>query len=128
MIEAKTLSVSEPPETKDPMFSVQGLTALGVGRAAQPHMNLHLPLPVPGQLFPRSNDEAVVQMVVVHGGLSNIGRLSEAEILASTDSNLNQAALEQAASLGLPGARDQPGATAQSGQAFFTFEFVARRQ
>jgi hypothetical protein len=67
----------------------------------------------------------MVQVVVLHGNLSPDNRLSETEILASSDSTLNQTALDRAAQWKLGPGRTQPGATAQSEEMLFTFEFLA---
>ncbi len=130
VIEARTLSVSEPPDAKDPMFSTNGLTALGVGRVTNPMQAARIVFPaiVPGRPYPTSNADAVVQMVELHANLSLEGRFGETEILTSTDASLNQAALDQINKMNnLLGGRNQPGATQQSGHIFLTIEFVTRR-
>jgi hypothetical protein len=122
--EARTVSVTDPPARTDPMFSPAGLTPLGSGRAMNPGMNIALPVIAPGQRFPTTNANAVMQAVTLHGNLAGDGHLSEAEILASSDPTLNQAALKQAESVFKARAQNQPGATAQSSELILTFEFI----
>ncbi len=124
VVEARTVSVTDPPPGTDPMFNPEGLAPLGSGRAMNPGMNLAIPAFVPGQRLPASNANASMQMVTLHGNLAGDGHLSELEILASSDLSLNQAALSQAASVALGRAEKQPGATAQSSELLMTFEFV----
>ena len=124
VLEAQTVSVTDPPARTDAMFDTAGLTALGAGRAMNPGMNITFPTAVPGQGFPRDNASAAIQMVTLHGNLSGDGKLSEVEILASTDPGLNQAAIAQASSLAQMRAQNQPGATAQSSELLLSLEFV----
>ena len=60
-----------------------------------PGFNMPIVMPAPGRPLPSSNAEAAVQVVTLHGSVSD-GGLSEVEILASTDASLNQAALDRA--------------------------------
>ena len=70
VVEARTISVTDPPDSKDPMFNPAGLTALGVGRAMNPGSNQPIMMPVPGRPFPTSNANAVLQVVVLHGNVA----------------------------------------------------------
>jgi hypothetical protein len=126
VIEAKTISVTDPPDAKDPMFNPAGLTALGAGRAMNPGSNMPLMMPVPGRPFPTSNANAVLQVVVLHGNVAGDGRLSEVEVLASSDPSLNQAALDRATSLMQTRFQAQPGATAQSREMILTLQFLSQ--
>jgi hypothetical protein len=116
--------VTDPPARTDAMFDTAGLTALGAGRAMNPGMNMAVPMPVPGQRFPVSNDTASMQAVTLHGNLAGDGALREVEILASSDPGLNQLAVSQAKSMALGRAQNQPGATAQSSELILTLEFI----
>jgi hypothetical protein len=130
VVEAK-IAVTEPPEPNDPMFSTAGLTAQGVGISmamTTPRAGMRIPTSVSGQPFPRTNEEAVVHMVTVHGNVSKEGGLTEAEVLASTDASLNGIALQQAKEMGFGGRQNPSGAVQQSSHAIFTFEFLTRAQ
>src|SRR4051794_3596974 len=94
--EARTVGVTDPPPSSDALFNPAGLVALGAGRAMNPGFNMPIVTPAPGRPLPTSNAEAAVQVVTLHGNVSGDGRLSEVEILASTDASLNQAALDRA--------------------------------
>ena len=126
VVEARTISVTDPPDSKDPMFNPAGLTALGVGRAMNPGSNQPIMMPVPGRPFPTSNANAVLQVVVLHGNVAGDGRLSEVEILASSDAALNQAALDRTTSLTQARVQGQPGGTAQSRELILTLEFLSQ--
>jgi hypothetical protein len=126
VVEAKTISVTDPPDSKDPMFNPAGLTALGVGRPMNPGSNMPIVMPAPGRPFPTSNANAVLQVVVLHGNVTGGGKLNEVEILASSDASLNQAAIDRATSLTQARAQGQPGATAQSQELILTLEFVTQ--
>jgi hypothetical protein len=120
--EARTVGVTDPPARTDAMFDTAGLTALGSGRAMNPGLNSAIPVFAPGQHFPIAN--AAMQAVTLHGNLAGDGKLSEIEILASSDPGLNQAAINQANSVAHVRAENQPGATAQSSELVLTLEFV----
>jgi hypothetical protein len=72
-----------------------------------------------------SSTNPVIQVVILHGNVAQDGQLSEVEVLSSTDAALNQNALDRAKQRDrMPFAQTQPGATPQSHEMFFTFEFV----
>jgi hypothetical protein len=126
--EARTVGVTDPPPPTDAMFHTAGLVALGAGRAMNPGFNMPIVMPAPGRPLPNSNADAAVQVVTLHGNVSGDGRLSEVEILASTDATLNQAALDRANTLAQGRMQRQPGATAQSSELVMTLEFVTSAQ
>ena len=126
VITAKTESVSDPGDPKSALFDPAGLTPLGVGSAMTPAINLRTMAPFDFNTL-RSAKSLGVQEVVLHGNMSPDGHLSETELLASTDASLNQKALDQASQFGKnfgSVTQAQPGATPQSHEMIFTFEFV----
>jgi hypothetical protein len=84
-------------------------------------------MPVPKPPFPDSTANAAMQVVTLHGNLSEDGRLSEVAILASSDTGMNEDAIEQANALGRPIIRqDQPGTTSPSTESMLMLEFFTR--
>ncbi len=128
VVDAKTISVTDPPASTDAIFQPSGMLALGAGRAMNPGINIPIMLPVPGQSFPPPNASAAMQVVTLDGNVNGEGVLSEIEILASSDPNLNQAALEQAKLIRQGRVDSQAGATPQSSELILTFEFVTAAQ
>ena len=124
VIEARTLSVTDPSDPKSAIFDSAGLTPLGVGREMTPAARVRGLIPsfnrMPGSA---SAANPVVQVVALHGNAGPDGKLTEVGILASSDASMNQAALDRTAMWGT-GNRSQPGATGQSNEVFFTWEFA----
>jgi hypothetical protein len=120
VVDAKTASVTDPPEAPDAKdeFNPAGLTALGVGRAMNP----------PNHFRTRIGASNASGVVVLHGNVAGDGHLSEIEILASSDASLNQKALARASAWTQMRGQGQPGATPQSQEMFLTFEFATRGQ
>jgi hypothetical protein len=117
VIEAKTVSLTEPPATDTPLFNPAGFATLGTGRLLTPtgriHSGIGIKRPAPAN--------TAIQVVVLHGMATPDGHLRETEILASSDPNINQFALQQVNAGGyLP---PRPGATPQSREMFYTLEF-----
>jgi hypothetical protein len=124
VIEARTLSVTDPPDPKNPIFDSAGLISLGVGRVMTPASRvLGMATSGYGGRGPTPMANAAIQVVTLHGNAGPDGKLTEVGILASSDPSVNQAALDRTANWGT-GNRSQPGATAQSNEVFFTWEFV----
>lgn len=121
VIEARTVSVADP-QVKPGLFDTAGLPALGAGRIMNPAAKIRLTLPMPGQF--RSGADSGMQIVVLHGSAGPNGRLSDIEILASSDPRLNPFALQSAGAMNSL-RQSQPGATQQSQEMFLTLEFVA---
>jgi hypothetical protein len=121
--EARTVSVTDPPAATDAMFDATGLTPVGSGRAMNPGANFPIVIPAPGQPA-GTNSNPAIQVVSLHGDIAGDGRLTEVEILASTDPALNQAAVERATAIAQARVPVQPGATVQSSEIFLTFEFL----
>ena len=123
VIEAKTESVGEAPPKNSSLFETAGLNPLGVGQV--------IPLPLIVQGFhssPNTDAGSAGQVVVLHGMVSPDGHFTEAEILASTNASLEQAAMDhasQAHALQM-NADKQPGTTPQSREVVFTVQFLPR--
>jgi hypothetical protein len=124
VIEARTLGVTDPPDPKNPIFDTAGLVSLGVGREMTPASRVRgMATNGSGGRGAAPMANPVIQVVTLHGNAGPDGKLSEIGILASSDASLNQAALDRTTNWGV-GNRSQPGATAQSNEVFFTWEFV----
>jgi hypothetical protein len=123
VIEARTLSVADPPDPKSPIFDSAGLVALGVGREMTAASRVRGTAPVNRGRGAPPLENPTIQVVTLHGNAGPDGKLTEVGILASSDPSMNQAALDRTANWGT-GNRSQPGATAQSNEVFFTWEFV----
>jgi hypothetical protein len=101
VVEARTLSVTDPVSPDSAMFNGEGLKPLGtgpstlgvevysVGGGFPPNMN-------PGTM----SSLPALQIVVVAGITASDGHLAESEILATTATDLDQAALDQANKFG----------------------------
>jgi hypothetical protein len=124
VIEARTLSATDPSDVKPELFNPTGLPALGTGRVMNPPAKVRIRVPVPGQNA--FSADPAMQIVVLHGSAGPNGRLTDIEILASSDSRFNQTALQSASDM-KPGGTTQPGATQQSQEMFLTMEFVGAR-
>jgi hypothetical protein len=121
VIEAKTQSVADPPPASSPLFQPAGLSVAGVGSVMTPASHAFGRAGVPANAANLRLD-----IVVLHAVTSASGALSEAEILASTNPAQNQAALDRMAKFPGPiGAATQPGATPQTHESFFTYEFIS---
>jgi hypothetical protein len=123
IIEAKTESVGDAPPKDSGIFQPSGLNPLGVGQLTAPPMTV----------WSREGSESLSpgspgQVVVVHGIVSPDHQLVEAEVVASTNEGLDQAALEDAKEARVLGRgfRAQPGTTPQSREIIFTMQFVPR--
>lgn len=89
--EARTESVTDPTGLSPALVQPAGLTATGVGSimtAAARVRSMIGPGPVP------PNGNMAVNLVAVHGVATPDGRLSETEVLATSDPSLNQTALD----------------------------------
>lgn len=116
MIEAKTERVTDSPNANERIFNPAGLNPMGVGPV------MEVPVMIRSNL-PGAN--ASLQVVVVHGMVSPEGHLDETQVLASTDPNLNAAAVNHASTSHFiqPIKDMQPGTTPLSREAIFTVEF-----
>ena len=118
-------SLTDPGNADDTPFKPTGLAAAGVGPLmSEPWM-------VRTMVARGVNSpNAAMQVVVVHGMLTPDRKMTETEIVASSDSSLNQAALDQAAQWQSWQAEEdsQPGATPQAHEVYFTVRFAVPRQ
>jgi hypothetical protein len=119
IVEAQTESVTDPANNPA-AFQTAGLNQIGVGAtmSAAWHFRVRLPLP--------SGTQAnTAQMVVLHGMQAPGGQLSDMELLASSDSTLNEAALAFASKWqgGMMG-QEADGVTPQSHEVVMTIQYV----
>jgi hypothetical protein len=123
IIEAKTESVGDAAPKDSSIFQPSGLNPLGVGLVMAPPMTVWS-----GQTSDSLGPGSAGQVVVVHGIVSPDHQLVEAEVVASTNEGLDEAALEDAkqARVLQRGLRAQPGTTPQSREIIFTMQFVPR--
>jgi hypothetical protein len=101
VVEARTLSVTDPVGPNSPIFSGEGLKPLGTGPATLGAAVFS----VGGGFLPNLRPQTVssppkLQIVVVAGITASDGHLAESEILASTAEDLDQAAIDQANKFG----------------------------
>jgi hypothetical protein len=124
VIDAQTVSVTDP--SNDPAaFQPAGLNKVGMGPVISPPWHYHANAPAPSGV---SLDQP--QIVVVHAMQSPKGRLSDTEIVASSNPSLNNSALQYASKWksGPMGAVVAPGATPQSHQILLTLRYVSPQQ
>ncbi len=124
VIDARTVSVSDP--VKNPAeFQPTGLNTIGMGSTMSPPWHYHANAPVPAGI---SADQE--QVVVVHGMQSPKGRLSDIELIASSNPALNSSALQYASrwKAGPMGSVVEPGTTPQSHEVFLTLHYLPPRQ
>jgi hypothetical protein len=96
VVEARTLSVTDPVGADSALFSGAGLTPLGAGPGNLGAVIDHIMVP-PQHLNPQTmNSPLALQIVVVAGITGKDGHLAESEILTSTAPEMNQAALDSA--------------------------------
>jgi len=115
VIEAQTESVTDPPNNPA-AFQPAGLNEIGVG----PIMS--------GQWRSRMrvrSSSAATQVAVLHAMQSPDGKLSELEVLASSDASINEAALARVSQRqgGFMNQQPEPGATPQSHEVLMTVEY-----
>jgi len=118
VIEAQTTSVSDPP-TNNSLFQPSGLSQVGVGALMTAPWNF--PNSVPSAAVPSGS----AQVVVVHGMQSPSGQVTDTEVIASSDSTLDSAALNVAAKWQQRAPDDaEPGTTPQSHEILVTITFL----
>lgn len=119
ILEARTENVTDPTGLSPTLFQPAGLTATGLGALMTAAARVRSMIG-PGPLPPNGN--MAVNLVAVHGVAAPDGRLSETEVLASSDPSLNQAALDRATHWQML-RQTQAGTTPQSHEVIFLFEF-----
>jgi hypothetical protein len=119
VIEAQVLGVSDAQASDHASFGAAGLSAVGVGPLSTPAWHLTRTI-----FTSTPNANAALQIVVIHGMLSAARRLTDLEVVSSSNPGLVQAALDQAAQWQNWQPEEQPGATPQSHEVFFTMMFA----
>ena len=119
VVEAETESVRDP--SKDlTAFQPSGLNQIGVGPIMTAPWRYRMGMPAPA-----GAPAGTAQIVVLHGMQSPDGKLTDVELLASSDASLNASAVEFAAKWqgGLMGQETEPGATPQSHEVLMTVRY-----
>lgn len=120
VVEAQTESVGDPVNNPE-AFQTTGLNQIGVGAAMSSAWQYRVRLPLQG-----GAPGATAQVVELHALQSPTGQVTDVELLASSDSALNEAAMAFAAKWqgGMMGQEPQTGATPQSHEVVMTIEYV----
>ncbi len=120
VVEAQTESVSDPVNNPE-AFQTTGLNQIGVGATMSQAWQYRVRLPLPG-----AAPGAPAQVVELHALQSPGGLVSDVELLASSDTALNEAAIAFATKWqgGMMGQEPQAGATPQSHEVVMTIEYV----
>jgi len=120
--DVRVASVTDPGNADAAQFNPSGLTSAGVGPLMSSPWMVRT-MAARGVNSPTT----AMQVVVVHGMLTPERKLTETEIVATSDASLNQAALDEAAKWQSWQLEDegQPGATPQAHEVFMTVRFAA---
>jgi hypothetical protein len=122
VIEARNESLTDPAKLDPSLFEPSGLNSVGAGPLESPPWNMRS-----SQYSANGSTNPTLQVVVLHAMVSPDGHMTESEVLASSDSNLNQRALNHLVEWqnlrGMEGDA-QPGASPQSHELFFTLRFM----
>jgi hypothetical protein len=121
VVEAQTESVTDPVNNPE-AFQTAGLNQIGVGATMSSAWQYRARLPLPGAAAPG----AAAQVVELHALQTPAGQVSDIELLASSDTALNEAAIAFASKWqgGMMGQDSQAGATPQSHEVVMTIEYV----
>jgi hypothetical protein len=124
VVEAQTESVSDALNNPA-LFQPAGLNPIGVGPIMTAPWRSRV-----GQPLPSAATGGKKQMVVLHGMQSPDGKLTDVEVLASTDAALNASAMSFASEWqgGLMGKEAEPGATPQSHEILMTLEYSSPQE
>jgi hypothetical protein len=120
VIEAKIESVTDPAPGDNALFQPNGLTEVGAGPPMMAPRNVRMMWRGPQM---QASGAGVIPVIALHGMMSPAGKVSDLEILASSDPNLNQAALARAANLHMWADQVQAGATPESYEVYFMIDF-----
>lgn len=120
IIEAQIQSVTDP-ETNPAEFQPAGLNQLGVGPVMSSPWRSRVRLPAPGSSAPAGT----TRIVALHGLQSPNWQISDAEVFASSDPSLNDAALAFVSKWtgGMMGDEPNAGVTPQSHEFIMTIEY-----
>jgi hypothetical protein len=121
VLEARTESVNDPTNLDSSLSDTSRLAVSGAGRLEDPPSSMRLissGAPVAGAFTRR--------FVIVNGMMSSDGRITEPEVIATSDPSLSQQALDFVASFGSGANRitAQPGVTPRSHEVYCTVEFI----
>jgi hypothetical protein len=122
VVEAKTVSVGEAPSANDPMFQGAGLRPIGTGQVTDP--------PVRVFSFINRHDvtDGPAQFVVVDAIVAADGRVTEKEVVSSTDESANAIALAHVEKSGVVQMKtqnpQQPGTTPRAQEMIYTVEIT----
>jgi hypothetical protein len=119
VIEVRVESVVDPGSVDPAVFDPSTLSQTGVGPLMTPPWHIRNPAAKTGA-------NQTLAAVLVHGMLTPAGELTETEIVASSNTGLNQTALDQAAQQRTWRVEEAnlPGATPQSHEVFLLMEFT----
>jgi hypothetical protein len=127
VVEAQTESVTDPVDNPE-AFQVAGLNQIGVGTimSSARQYRLRLPLPNASQSSASQSNAsgATAQVVELHGLQSPAGQVSDVEVLASSDSALNDAAIAFASRWQGMSQESPSGATPQSQEVVMMVQYV----
>jgi hypothetical protein len=119
VVEAQTESVTDPPNNPA-AFQTAGLNQIGVGPIMSAPWRFRSMRPLPA-----GAPGGTAQIVVLHGMQSPDGQIADVELLASSDTSLNDPALAIASKWvgGMMGQEPEPGATPQSHEILMTIQY-----
>ena len=123
LIEGQIDSITDPP-TDTALFQPSNLTPIGVGAVMTQPWRYRMTLPATDA---HAGDAGAI--VVLHGMQPPAGKLTDLELVDSTNPGLNRLALAFAANWGggIPPENAEPGVTPQSHEVFLTLHYVTAR-
>jgi len=121
VVEARVESVTDPAKADPAWFDPSTLSQTGVGSLmTRPWLIRSVAMQA------GANPNVILHAVLVHGMVTPDGKLTETEIVASSDARLNQSAIRQAARRRSWRSEEepQPGATPQAHEVFLLMQFA----